>query len=138
MPLRCRLQAGATYRFAPESFDRIMLDPSCSALGLRPRLLHDRTSVAELQGYAKLQRILLRWAVKLLKPGGTLVFSTCTFNPLENEANVAFALRTFPLQLVPQGRFHLGGPGLPVRVHIIVKNARIRHVCQYQSCMVSK
>ena len=39
-------------------------------------------------GQAKLQRLLLRWAVKLLKPGGTLVFSTCTINPAENEANV--------------------------------------------------
>ena len=37
--------------FPPEYFDRVLLDPSCSALGLRPRLLHTNTSVKELQGY---------------------------------------------------------------------------------------
>jgi methyltransferase NSUN6 len=35
-------------------------------------------------------------AVELLKPGGTLVFSTCTMNPEENERNVAWALANLP------------------------------------------
>jgi 16S rRNA C967 or C1407 C5-methylase (RsmB/RsmF family) len=100
-------------RYPGEYFDRILLDPSCSALGLRPRLLHT-ASAADLAGYAKLQRLLLRWAVKLLKPGGTLVFSTCTMNPLENEYNVLFCLETFPLELVPQAPFHVADPGLPI------------------------
>ena len=39
--------------------------------------------------------------VALLKPGGRLVYSTCTINPEENECNVAYALRTFPLDLIP-------------------------------------
>eukprot|EP01051_Picozoa_sp_SAG22_P003950 SAG22_NODE_202_length_15324_cov_7.802627_12_plen_195_part_00 len=82
-------------RYPPESFDRILLDPSCSALGLRPRLRHT-ASPAELAGYAKLQRLLFRWAVKLLRPGGAVVYSTCTFNPLENERNVAAFLAAFP------------------------------------------
>ena len=39
----------------------------------------------------------------MLKPGGTLVFSTCTLLPEENEAQVAWALTTFPeLMLVEQ------------------------------------
>jgi len=100
-------------RYPPEYFDRILLDPSCSALGLRPRLLHT-ASAADLAGYVKLQRLLLRWAVKLLKPNGTLVFSTCTMNPLENEHNVLFCLENFPLELQPQAPFHVGEPGLPI------------------------
>mmetsp|Transcript_80229 Transcript_80229/g.129990 ORF Transcript_80229/g.129990 Transcript_80229/m.129990 type:complete len:101 (+) Transcript_80229:353-655(+) len=47
------------------------------------------------------QRRMLHVAAKLLKPGGRLVYSTCTINPEENEANVAYALRTLPLTLVP-------------------------------------
>ena len=40
-------------------------------------------------------------AAALLKQGGRLVYSTCTINPAENEGNVAYALRTLPLELVP-------------------------------------
>jgi len=94
--------------FHPESFDRVLLDPPCSALGLRPRLLHT-TTLAELEAHVSLQRNLLWAAVWLLKPGGVLVFSTCTHNPLENEGNVAYALRQFPcLELVPAAE--AGGP----------------------------
>lgn len=53
-------------------------------------------------------------AVALLKPGGVLVFSTCTLNPLENECNVAYALRThrgLVLEDVPD-RVRVGGRGV--------------------------
>ena len=42
-------------------------------------------------------------AVGLLRPGGVLVYSTCTYNPAENEKQVAWALKTFPqLELLRQ------------------------------------
>lgn len=66
--------------YPPESFDAVLLDAPCSALGLRPRLVH-RQSMAELRGTAAYQRKLLDTAVQLVKPGGTLVFSTCSINP---------------------------------------------------------
>lgn len=47
-------------------------------------------------------------AVGLLKPGGTLVYSTCTYSPEENECQVEWILKSFPqLQLVEQVRFLL-------------------------------
>ena len=53
-------------------------------------------------------------AVWLLRPGGVLVFSTCTHDPLENEANTAYALRAFPcLELV-----HALPPEHPMRAGI--------------------
>lgn len=96
--------------FYPETFDKILLDPPCSALGLRPRLLHagDADNLAE---YASMQRNFLWAAALLLKPGGTLVYSTCTINPKENEQMVRHALDTHPLELVPQ-RVHIGDTGL--------------------------
>jgi len=66
--------------FEPESFDHVLLDPPCSALGLRPRLTHEWT-LPSLMRMADYQKALLHVAVQLLKPGGTLVFSTCTINP---------------------------------------------------------
>ncbi len=65
---------------APESFDAILLDAPCSALGLRPRLLHD-WKIRHLESTAGLQRALMHSAVHLLKPGGVLVYCTCTINP---------------------------------------------------------
>ncbi|CAI5719307.1 unnamed protein product [Peronospora farinosa] len=52
-------------------------------------------------------------AAFLLKPGGTLVYSTCTINPKENEQMVHHALENYPLKLVSQGKAHLGDRGLP-------------------------
>lgn len=65
----------------------------------------------ELEGPSRLQRALLHTAIRLLRPGGTLVYSTCTLNPDECEANVAFALDLCrQLVLVPP-KLRLGGPG---------------------------
>ena len=99
--------------FFPESFDKILLDPPCSALGLRPRLTHTFT-VQDLEGFCSVQRNLIWAAVFLLKPGGTLVFSTCTVNPNENERMVAHILATYPcLQLVaPDHHLSIAQPGL--------------------------
>ena len=67
-----------------ESFDRVLLDAPCSALGLRPRLLHTSISLKQLRATARYQRALLYNAVRLLKPGGYLVYCTCTINPGES------------------------------------------------------
>ncbi|KAL7689946.1 putative SAM-dependent methyltransferase RsmB/NOP2-type, PUA domain, PUA-like superfamily [Plasmopara halstedii] len=97
--------------FYPETFDRILLDPPCSALGLRPRLLH-AGDTANLAEYCKMQRNFLWIAASLLKPGGILVYSTCTINPKENEQMVHHALQSYPFKLISQGDAHLGECGL--------------------------
>ncbi len=51
-------------------------------------------------------------AVKALKPGGRLVFSTCTLNPAENEGNTAWALRVLGLSLVDQTHLCVGSEGI--------------------------
>lgn len=99
--------------FAPESFDYILLDAACSALGIRPRFIIE-DSLDELLKSAMYSRKMLDQAAQLLKPGGTLVYSTCTISPLENEANVRHVLDAYPeMKLVGAGPgLHHGGPGL--------------------------
>ncbi|XP_058428285.1 tRNA (cytosine(72)-C(5))-methyltransferase NSUN6 isoform X4 [Marmota monax] len=88
--------------FLPESFDRILLDAPCSGMGQRPNMACTWT-LKEVTSYQPLQRKLFSVAVQLLKPGGVLVYSTCTITLAENEEQVAWALTTFPcLQLQPQ------------------------------------
>ncbi|NXH22652.1 NOP2 methyltransferase, partial [Bucco capensis] len=97
--------------FSPESFDRILLDAPCSGMGQRPSMAYSLT-LKEVTSYQPLQRKLFSVAVKLLKPGGVLVYSTCTITLSENEEQVAWALKTFPcLKLQPQEP-HLGEAGM--------------------------
>jgi 16S rRNA C967 or C1407 C5-methylase (RsmB/RsmF family) len=102
--------------FEGGGFDRIMLDPTCSALGLRPRLSFAGITPDYLQEISTYQRRLIRSAVGLLKKGGTLVYSTCTVNPAENEGNVAWTLSKFKqMELVELGLpKELCPPGLPI------------------------
>uniref|UniRef100_A0A493U2J3 NOP2/Sun RNA methyltransferase 6 n=1 Tax=Anas platyrhynchos platyrhynchos TaxID=8840 RepID=A0A493U2J3_ANAPP len=93
---------GKTTTFYIASFDRILLDAPCSGMGQRPTMSYSST-LKELMSYQPLQRKLFTVAVKLLKPGGVLVYSTCTITLSENEEQIAWALETFPcLQLQRQ------------------------------------
>ncbi|XP_006894375.1 PREDICTED: putative methyltransferase NSUN6 [Elephantulus edwardii] len=97
--------------FLAESFDRILLDAPCSGLGQRPNMACTWT-LKEVTSYQPLQRKLFSVAVQLLKPGGVLVYSTCTITLAENEEQVAWALKTFScLQLEPQEP-QIGGEGM--------------------------
>uniref|UniRef100_A0A3B5LVQ1 NOP2/Sun RNA methyltransferase 6 n=1 Tax=Xiphophorus couchianus TaxID=32473 RepID=A0A3B5LVQ1_9TELE len=97
--------------FPPESFDRVLLDAPCSGLGQRPNMA-STWSLKEFCSYPPLQRKLFQAAVRLLKKGGILVYSTCTVTLSENEEQVAWALNTFPcLSLQPQEP-HIGSEGM--------------------------
>ncbi|XP_019127153.2 putative methyltransferase NSUN6 isoform X1 [Larimichthys crocea] len=97
--------------FPPESFDRVLLDAPCSGLGQRPNM-GSTWSLKEICSYQPLQRKLFHAAVRLLKKGGVLVYSTCTVTLAENEEQVAWALDTFPcLTLQPQEP-HIGAGGM--------------------------
>jgi 16S rRNA (cytosine967-C5)-methyltransferase len=71
-------------------FDRILVDAPCSNTGVVRRRVELRWRVqpAEIDRLRQLQLDLLRRAAPLLKPGGTLVYSTCALEPEENEGVV--------------------------------------------------
>ena len=83
----------------PERFDRVLLDAPCSTES-KFRADNPETyaywSERKIKEMAKLQQRLLASAVKALKPGGTLLYATCSFAPEENEAAVDKALRRHP------------------------------------------
>ncbi len=96
---------------AARPFDAILLDAPCTATGTirrhpdvawlkRPE---DLTSLADLQG-----RMVDR-AVSWLKPGGVLVFSTCSLEPEEGEDQMARALHRHDLEILPVDPAEIGG-----------------------------
>lgn len=105
-------QANRAKGFLPHSFDRVLLDPPCSALGLRPRLFAGEETVEGLRRHGTYQRRMLDQAVQLCRPGGIIVYSTCTVNPGENEAVVRYALDTYSFLSLELQDPKLGGPGL--------------------------
>ncbi|XP_022898572.1 putative methyltransferase NSUN6 isoform X3 [Olea europaea var. sylvestris] len=98
--------------FPPNSFDRVLLDAPCSALGLRPRLFAGEETMESLRTHAKYQRRMFDQAVQLVRPGGVIVYSTCTINPGENEALVRYALDTYKFLSLASQFPRVGGPGL--------------------------
>ncbi|KAL8147570.1 hypothetical protein AgCh_005043 [Apium graveolens] len=98
--------------FAPDSFDRVLLDAPCSALGLRPRLSSGEETVESMRKHATYQRRMFDQAVQLVRSGGVIVYSTCTINPGENEAVVRYALDTYKFLSLASQHPKIGGPGL--------------------------
>lgn len=69
-----------------EKFDKVLLDAPCSGLGVIRRKpdLRWKKEPDNFRELAKLQREMLELASKYVKPGGVLVYSTCTINKTEN------------------------------------------------------
>ncbi|WP_019534954.1 RsmB/NOP family class I SAM-dependent RNA methyltransferase [Paenibacillus ginsengihumi] len=79
-------------------FDKILIDAPCSGEGMF-RKEEDMAKAWRpdwTDKYAEMQRQLLRQAAAMLKPGGRLVYSTCTFSPEENERMIAAFLDEHP------------------------------------------
>lgn len=81
-------------QFPEMDVDRILVDAPCSSEGRARRDpgIWNRCSGKRSQDLACLQKALLRRAVQLAKPGGSIVYSTCTYAPEENELVVESVL----------------------------------------------
>lgn len=82
----------------PEFFDKILVDAPCSGEGMFRR---DEDMVKDWnekgpEYYVPIQRRILSQAAAMLKPGGYMLYSTCTFSVEEDEGNVSYVLEKFP------------------------------------------
>jgi 16S rRNA (cytosine967-C5)-methyltransferase len=102
--------ATATFNFQPATFDRVLVDAPCSNTGVMRRRVDLRWLIqpAEIERLRATQLVLLNQAATVLKPGGVIVYSTCSLEPEENSevvkeflaANAGFKLET-ERQLLP-------------------------------------
>lgn len=88
----------------PDYFDKVLVDAPCSGEGMfrkDPEAM-SYWSLDYVEECATRQREILTEALKMVKPGGQLIYSTCTFAPEEDEQMMAWVLKTFPeFHLVP-------------------------------------
>ena len=99
----------------PAYFDRVLVDAPCSGEGMFRK--HDAASndwsFETVSMCAARQAEILDCAARTLRPGGRLVYSTCTFSPEENEQTVAAFLRrnpSFEIEALPAPWFAPGRP----------------------------
>ena len=109
-------EPGKLESYFPEYFDKILIDAPCSGEGMFRK---DKKMVKawEEHGpafFSKLQRSIVTQATRMLKPGGLLLYSTCTFDPEENERVIEFLLDEYPeyqiLDILPYEGFTAGKP----------------------------
>ncbi len=86
-----------------EAFDIVLCDLPCSGLGIigkKPDIKYNVTEekITELSG---LQREILKNAVKYVKPGGILIYSTCTLTGRENTDNYSFLINECGMRKIP-------------------------------------
>ncbi len=94
---------GLAVPYRPGSFDRVLLDAPCSGLGVLHRRPDARWRMTEddVADLVLLQRRLLQSAIRLVKPGGVLLFSACTLTLAESAAHDFWISEEYP-SLVPE------------------------------------
>lgn len=81
-------------QYFEEYFDKILVDAPCSGEGMfrkEPSIIKDWEKNGP-EFYAQIQREIIMQAARMLKPGGTMLYSTCTFSPEENEGTIQYLL----------------------------------------------
>jgi 16S rRNA (cytosine967-C5)-methyltransferase len=110
--VRVEVSDAARPRPAGELFDRVLVDPPCSGLGtLQARAdLRWRVTPEHLPQMTRAQARILETGARALRPGGVMVYSTCTISPAENERQVELFLARnseFVLEdLTKEGQVH--------------------------------
>jgi 16S rRNA (cytosine967-C5)-methyltransferase len=113
--VRVELGDAARPRSERARFDRVLVDPPCSGLGtLQARAdLRWRVTPGAIAEMSRTQTQILAAAAQALRPGGVLVYSTCTISPTENEQVIANFLDShadFALEDLSRDRAKVGQP----------------------------
>lgn len=91
-------EPGKLIPYFREYFDKILIDAPCSGEGMFRK---DKKMIRawEEHGpeyFSKIQKSIITQAAEMVKPGGMMLYSTCTFSPEENEQTIEYLLETHP------------------------------------------
>ena len=109
-------EPGRLENYFTEYFDKILIDAPCSGEGMFRK---DKKMVKawEEHGpefFSNLQRNIILQAARMLKPGGLMLYSTCTFDPGENERIIEHLKKEYPeFHVLPMESYEGFCPGIP-------------------------
>ena len=109
-------EPGKLEDYFPEYFDKILIDAPCSGEGMfrKDKKMMKAWEEHGPEFFSKLQRSIVVQAARMLKSGGMMLYSTCTFDPLENEGTIAYLKEQFPeFQIVEMKPYEGFAKGLP-------------------------
>lgn len=91
-------EPGKLMEYFPEYFDKILIDAPCSGEGMfrKDKKMVKAWEEHGSEFFSKIQRSIITQAASMLKPGGMLLYSTCTFDPSENEQTIEYLLSEYP------------------------------------------
>ncbi|MFW5852613.1 MAG: RsmB/NOP family class I SAM-dependent RNA methyltransferase [Nanoarchaeota archaeon] len=87
------------------TFDKVLLDAPCSGNFTLEEDWFDKRTLEDIKANSKVQRQLLEEAVSVLKDKGTMVYSTCSLEPEENEEIIAWGEDKLGIKVVSQKRY---------------------------------
>lgn len=93
-------------------FDKILLDAPCSGNYIIEEKFFQIKNIQGIMERARIQKELLKAAVRVLKKNGTLVYSTCSLEPEENEMNIDWLLQKYPDLRLEETGLDIGESGL--------------------------
>ncbi len=109
-------EPGRLTQYFPEYFDKILIDAPCSGEGMF-RKEHKMVKAWEEHGpeyFCNIQKSIILQAAQMLRPGGMLLYSTCTFDARENEQIISLLREQIPqfhiLEIEPYEGFAFGMP----------------------------
>lgn len=109
-------EPGKLENYFPEYFDKILIDAPCSGEGMFRK---DKKMVKawEEHGpefFSNIQKSIILQAARMLKPGGMMLYSTCTFDSRENEQVIEHLLKEYPeFRVVPMKEYEGFCHGMP-------------------------
>lgn len=109
-------EPGNLEEYFSDYFDKILIDAPCSGEGMFRK---DKKMVSAWQEhgpefFSNIQKSIIRQAARMLKPGGMMLYSTCTFDASENERIIDGLIRDFPeFQILPMEAYEGFAAGMP-------------------------
>lgn len=96
--------------YFPEYFDKILIDAPCSGEGMfrKDKKMIKAWEEHGPEFFAKIQRNIVTQAAGMLKSGGMLLYSTCTFDPSENEGTIEYLKEQYPEFIIKEIRPYEG------------------------------